>query len=171
MAAAKAQGLQTGSTVRPGCIVVMVKPNGRNGHVFNVEKVSGGSFLIFESGWNFKKPLVTRNRWTSKGANFGLSSEYKFKGCIYNPQVDPYEIPPEHFSTRKTKKSKYIKFIQWALIKENCYEPGADDSIDGSAGPATQQAIRNYQQKNGLKVDGIAGQQTINDMITKYSLV
>lgn len=167
---AKVQGLETGNTPRPGCIVVMVKPDGSNGHVFNIEKVSGGRYLIFESGWHFKKGTYIRSRWTSKADNFGMSAEYKFAGCIYNPQIDPYEVPPADFSTGKTPKSKYVKFVQWALIKEGCYEKNDKAEIDGSAGSRTIAAIKVYQKKNGLKVDGHAGPATIANMKAKYSL-
>lgn len=32
--------------------------------------------------------------------------------------------------------------------------------VDGSFGPKTQAAVKDYQQKNGLKVDGIVGNNT-----------
>lgn len=35
---------------------------------------------------------------------------------------------------------------------------------DGEFGPATEQALKDYQQKNGLKVDGIAGPDTFAKM-------
>ena len=35
-------------------------------------------------------------------------------------------------------------------------------SIDGIKGPLTIQAIKNFQRDNGLAVDGVAGQQTID---------
>lgn len=169
---AKAQGLETGEAIRPGCIVVLVKDDGVHGHTLNVEKVSGGQFLISESGWHFKKGHFVNTRWTTKAKNFGMSPEYHFKVCIYSPGVDPYEIPPEHFSSKKYPKSKYNKFIQWALVKEKCYADKNDDScIDGSAGAKTQAAIKVYQAKHGLTVDGSAGAKTIALMIKDYALV
>lgn len=170
MAKAKAQGLPTGQTPRVGSIVVMVKADGLHGHVFNIEKASGGRFMISESGWNFRKGLFFRTRWTSKSENFGMSAEYKFAGCIYNAQIDPYDVPPADFSTGKTPKSKYVKFVQWALIKELCYEKNVSTEIDGSAGSRTIAAIKVYQKKNGLKVDGHAGPATIANMKAKYTL-
>ena len=35
---------------------------------------------------------------------------------------------------------------------------------DGQFGPATEKAVRDYQEKNGLAVDGIAGPQTLARM-------
>lgn len=37
-------------------------------------------------------------------------------------------------------------------------------SIDGKFGTATQKAVREFQRKNGLKVDGIAGSATLSAM-------
>ena len=37
-------------------------------------------------------------------------------------------------------------------------------SVDGIYGPATEQAVRYFQQRNGLYVDGIAGDQTLAAM-------
>lgn len=169
---AKSQGLETGESIKPGCIVVLVKADGTNGHVLNVEKISGGQFLISESGWHFKKDHYVNTRWTSKSKNFGMSAEYRFAGCIYNPGVDPYEIPPEHFSTKKEPKSKYVKFVQWVLVKEKCYSETNDNTcIDGSAGSKTIQAIKNYQKKHGLTVDGSAGAKTIAVMKKDYAII
>ena len=35
-----------------------------------------------------------------------------------------------------------------------------DGAIDGKFGPATEQAVRRFQQKNGLTVDGVIGEKT-----------
>jgi hypothetical protein len=43
--------------------------------------------------------------------------------------------------------------------------PGAPDGKDG---PATQAAVRSYQQARGLKVDGIAGPQTRKSLVKDY---
>lgn len=168
---AKEQGLKTGDAIKPGCCVVLLKHDKNNGHVLIVEKVSGGSYYISESGWGYKKGHFLTNRWTSKAKNFGMSTEYKFAGCIYNPGVDPYEIPPADFNTYHTKKSKYVKFIQWALIKEKCYANNSEAEIDGSAGAKTKEAIKAYQKKHGLKIDGWAGPDTISVMKKDYAIM
>jgi len=41
---------------------------------------------------------------------------------------------------------------------------GANLVVDGIFGPRTQQAVRSYQSKNGLRVDGIAGTQTLGSL-------
>ncbi len=46
--------------------------------------------------------------------------------------------------------------IQSALRQAGFYE----GSIDGKVGPKTKQAVKDFQQANGLKVDGKVGPQT-----------
>ena len=42
---------------------------------------------------------------------------------------------------------------------------GAQTAIDGSFGPATNDAVRAFQALLGLTVDGIVGQQTWNHLV------
>ena len=42
---------------------------------------------------------------------------------------------------------------------------GYNLSVDGQFGPKTQSAVRSYQQKNGLSVDGIVGVNTWNSLL------
>lgn len=52
-----------------------------------------------------------------------------------------------------------IKNLQ-QLLKNNGY----NIAVDGYAGSSTENALGDYQSKNGLKVDKIAGQQTYNKL-------
>ena len=56
---------------------------------------------------------------------------------------------------RRGSKGEDVSALQSAL---NQYGYGL--AVDGSFGPATQAAVRDYQSKNGLKVDGIVGTNT-----------
>jgi spore cortex-lytic enzyme len=53
-----------------------------------------------------------------------------------------------------------VKKVQQRL-KDYGYYKGA---VDGVYGPVTAQAVRNYQKDHGLKVDGIAGSNTLSSM-------
>lgn len=53
-----------------------------------------------------------------------------------------------------------VKDLQTALNKAGNYNL----DIDGNFGPATQNAVKDYQQKNSLSVDGIAGEQTLGKL-------
>ena len=168
---AKKQGLDTGDVVRPGCIVVMLKSDNDNGHVIFIEKISGGSYYSSESGWSYPKGQYVHNRWIKKANNFGMSSEYHFAGCIYNPNIDPFDIPPDDFSTYYTRRGSYVKFVQWVLVLEGCYVNNVPSEIDGIAGDKTKRAIMVYQKKHGCKVDGWAGPETVGVMKADHALI
>lgn len=88
---AKSYGLPTGTTPKPGAIMVWQKGTTLSssdgaGHVAIVEKViSSTQVMTSESGYgNF----VFKNKTRSKGTgNWGAGSAYKFRGFIYNPAV------------------------------------------------------------------------------------
>lgn len=168
---AKSQGLQTGTVVKPGCMVVMVKADGVKGHVISIEKINGNQFYTFESGWSYPQGKYISNRWVSKANNFGLSSAYRFACCIYNPAVDPYDIPPARFSTYYTRRGTYVKFVQWALVKNGCYDNNTFAEVDGIAGNKTFEAIKRFQIKHGCAVDGWAGPETVGVMKNLYALI
>ena len=169
LALARTQGLETGTVVRPGCIIVMLKADNNNGHVIFIEKTSGGSYYTSESGWDYAKGHYMTNRWIKKSTNYGMDSRYHFAGCIYNPNIDPYDIPPADFNTYKTKTGKYVKFVQWILKTEGCYSGAAD--IDGIVGPKTVEAIKRYQKKHGLTADGYAGPKTLAVMKADHAII
>lgn len=56
---------------------------------------------------------------------------------------------------RRGSKGEDVSALQTAL---NQYGYGL--AVDGSFGPATQAAVRDYQSKNGLTVDGVVGTHT-----------
>jgi len=56
---------------------------------------------------------------------------------------------------RKTSKTDSVVLLQSLLIKA-----GYDIAADGAFGPMTEAAVKDFQQKNKLVVDGIVGQKT-----------
>ena len=46
-------------------------------------------------------------------------------------------------------------------------EHGYDLAVDGIFGVKTQAAVRDYQQRNGLKLDGIAGPETWGSLLAQ----
>lgn len=46
-------------------------------------------------------------------------------------------------------------------LQNQLYAAGQHIDRDGMFGPTTEQAVRNFQQQNGLAVDGMAGSQTL----------
>ena len=60
--------------------------------------------------------------------------------------------------------NKQIKNIQTALN-----EKGFTCKVDGNLGPVTTNAIKRFQstQRSRLKVDGVAGEKTLEFLLTK----
>ena len=56
-----------------------------------------------------------------------------------------------------TMKSEQVKAVQQAL-KDKGHDPG---EVDGAMGPKTQAALRDYQQKEGLKPTGTTDAETM----------
>lgn len=78
------------------------------------------------------------------------------KSRLKNPQnikTNPYNKPT---STQvQGSKGEGVKWLQWELV-----ESGYDIDIDGSFGPATLAAVKDFQSKAGLDVDGKVGPAT-----------
>ena len=56
----------------------------------------------------------------------------------------------------KGSKGDNVRKLQTALNRA-----GANLTVDGSYGARTEQAVRNFQEDNGLTVDGLAGPATM----------
>ena len=67
--------------------------------------------------------------------------------------TNPYKEPTTNI--KKGSKGTGVKWVQWELN-----QAGASLAIDGVAGDKTDAAIRAYQKKKGLTVDGIVGKLT-----------
>lgn len=63
-------------------------------------------------------------------------------------------------SYKRGSTGSTVSQIQTLLKNQGLYS----GSIDGVFGSATEQAVRTYQQKNGLAADGIAGAETLKSM-------
>jgi Putative peptidoglycan binding domain len=53
---------------------------------------------------------------------------------------------------------------QVRLLQEALREAGSDVAIDGTYGRSTEQAVRDFQAKRRLKIDGIAGRTTLREL-------
>lgn len=111
---AKNYGLEVGTEPKPGAIMVWQKGNlGSSdgaGHVAIVEKVNSSTQVVTsESGYaGFDFRNKTRNKLTG---NWGASSNYKFRGFIYNPAVEytaPASSLPSTVSRNAAQDQIYI---------------------------------------------------------------
>jgi putative chitinase len=74
------------------------------------------------------------------------------------PPVDPL-IPPIVVAKRGDNSS-YVADLQQMLVRK-----GWAIATDGAFGPRTEQAVREFQQKNGLKVTGQIDTDTLNKLM------
>jgi len=63
---------------------------------------------------------------------------------------------------RNTSKTDSVVLLQSLLIKA-----GYDIAADGAFGPMTETAVKDFQQKNKLVVDGIVGQKTWRTLLSE----
>lgn len=71
-----------------------------------------------------------------------------------NPIIPPIVV------AKVGDKSPYVADLQKMLIKK-----GAKITADGAFGPKTEQAVKEFQQKNGLKVTGQIDTDTLNKLM------
>ena len=72
--------------------------------------------------------------------------------------VDP--IVPLIVVAKRDDNSPYVADLQKMLVKK-----GWSISTDGAFGPKTEQAVKEFQQKNGLKVTGQIDTDTLNKLM------
>lgn len=73
------------------------------------------------------------------------------------PTVNPYKKPTA--TVKSGTKGESVKWIQWQL---NTYGYGL--VVDGSYGPATTTAVKDFQSKKGLPITGNCDMNTINTL-------
>ena len=56
-----------------------------------------------------------------------------------------------------------------AAIQAALCEAGHSLDIDGEFGPNTEKALREYQEKNGLEIDGVVGPATYAKLLGGYT--
>jgi|MudIll2142460700_1097286.scaffolds.fasta_scaffold02955_6 chitosanase len=102
--------------------------------------------LIDEGKWNLQLPLTVRNV---------LIAEELFSGAYIDPTIISAWDAGDRvlFLAKPRMKGDDVKALQIALGLP-------EDEVDGLFGPATDEAVRSFQQERGLKVDGKVGPAT-----------
>jgi peptidoglycan hydrolase-like protein with peptidoglycan-binding domain len=75
---------------------------------------------------------------------------------------EPSQTPDDFRLTqtlRRGSRGEQVRQLQTALGMTG-------NEVDGVFGPATEQAVRRFQQDRGIQVDGIVGQQTYNSILS-----
>lgn len=113
--------------------------------VSTITKRINGGFNGFEDR---KKYLERCKRVIPKNISFAAPP----------PPVDP--IVPPIVVAKRGDNSPYIADLQKMLVRK-----GWSISTDGAFGPKTEQAVKEFQQKNGLKVTGQIDTDTLNKLM------
>ena len=101
-----------------------------------------GSRELSEKGGAKSGNMPNLNAWGLSGKNGGSPGSLELNG--QNLKMGSKNDPGQ------------VKQLQ-QMLKDG----GADIAVDGKFGPDTQSAVRKYQEKNGLQVDGIVGAKTL----------
>ena len=138
------------------------------GHVAIVEKIESPTRIVTsESGYNCATPFWTKTRDKGDG-NWGAGAGYTFLGFIRNPAVTGTTVTPA--ATAKVNsdlklpvlcsgsKGDTVRAMQ-ALLTGYGLSVGKS-GLDGSFGPATGTALKQYQTSHGLTPDGVCGPKT-----------
>ena len=89
-----------------------------------------------------------------------IPKDFKFDAPVQNPpSVTPTK--PLIVLAKLGDNSNYVKDLQGMLINK-----GAKINDDGSFGPKTEQAVKEFQAKVGLPVNGIICPETVNKLLT-----
>lgn len=81
------------------------------------------------------------------------------------PTTTPTPAPSAVPVLKSGAKGEQVKQMQERLIAL-LYLTG---KADGDFGPGTKQAVKDFQSRNGLQADGIAGQQTLEAMFAPFA--
>ena len=104
-------------------------------------------FRITDTGWQLAGTydLSSTCRMTTLGMSRTVADE--FGPCT--------AAPPQATIIRPGRSGSEVAALQVALVGL-----GYPIGVDGTYGPRTEAAVRDFQERNGLEVDGLAGPRT-----------
>lgn len=126
----------------------------------------GGGYVV--DARNHSKGVVKKPISNHKWEEWGVCPFFEYdREIVSNSTAGQEENKKEEGQTvnisfkvlTKGSKGKQVKALQHLLIANGCALPRY--GADGSYGNETVAAVKKYQQKNGLQVDGNAGRQTL----------
>lgn len=194
---AKNYGLKVVSYPTLGGIMVFQKGatiDGKDGvgHVFINEKlIDKNTIYTSESAWG--GPTFFNSTRTNTNGRWGMSSAYKFRGCIVNPAIgDVHYEDDKHtkfvknvqkaigakvdgivgnetrskaptLSKKKNSRHAVVKVVQEYLINLGYSMPRW--GADGVFGSEMESAVKQFQRDKGLVTDGIIGKNTWNILL------
>ena len=151
-------------TPKPGDIIIFGNrdDSGSGKHIGIVTKITSSTVYTIEgnttkSGFSANGGMVAAKSYSRSNANIAgyCSIDYDDK------EKETVEVTVEML--KKGSKGDNVKALQILLIGYgfNCGKYGTD----GDFGSATDEAVKAYQKKNELDVDGIVGKNTWNKLL------
>lgn len=130
-------------------------------HVGIIENVSGRTLTVIEgNNGEYPNDLVRRRTINSASSLiYGYARpEYPVTGSANGSDVD-ISLP----TVRKGDSGTAVKILQLALVayEYNIGKYGAD----GDFGSDTESAVRQFQKKSKIEVDGIVGKDTWSELL------
>ena len=107
-------------------------------------------FRFGESGWAFIRPVRYECAEDLQQAGMSAYTAGDFASWCGVPN-----LPAERLVIQPGSTGIIVEQLQVALVAL-----GYDIAVDGTYGPGTEEAVRDFQSRNGLEVDGIAGPAT-----------
>lgn len=123
-----------------------------NGKVYTIEGNTSGASGVVANGGGVAKKAYPLNFYRIYG--YGRPNYEEEKKTV-NVELDVLQ---------KGSKGEQVKTLQ-RILHSMGYALGSKNPIDGDFGSKTDTAVKAYQKKNGLYVDGVVGQKTWNSLL------
>lgn len=109
------------------------------------------------------KTRISNSKWKYWGLGKGMVFDFIPNGAIQQtpvattpaPVVTPVKTEKKKPTLRRGSRGDYVKELQTLLSKD-----GSNLAIDGIFGIGTLSAVKAFQKRHGLEVDGIVGPKT-----------
>lgn len=123
-------------------------------------------FILNQYGYNLSVDGIFGTRTLNAVRDFQRNNSLSVDGLVGNNTWKTLLTLPPYPLLKQNYRGAYVTFLQ-QLLESNLYPVGG---IDGIFGTKTLNAVRAFQQANGLTVDGIVGNNTWNALTNLNTL-
>lgn len=123
-------------------------------------------FILNQYGYNLSVDGIFGTRTLNAVRGFQRNNSLSVDGLVGNNTWKTLLTLPPCPLLKQNSRGAYVTFLQ-QLLESNLYPVGG---IDGIFGTRTLNAVRAFQQANGLTVDGIVGNNTWNALTNLNTL-
>lgn len=123
-------------------------------------------FILNQYGYNLSVDGIFGTRTLNAVREFQRNNSLSVDGLVGNNTWKTLLTLPPYPLLKQNYRGAYVTFLQ-QLLESNLYPVGG---IDGIFGTRTLNAVRAFQQANGLTVDGIVGNNTWNALTNLNTL-